>query len=427
MSHIVNNLSPDFLKFILVTIFSLLIGLEQRRQHIGEQEEQTFGADRTFTFVGILGFILYIVAPDTLLPFLLGGVALTVFLAIFYLKKIEKQKLFGITSLVVLLIVYSLGPLIYMKPLWFSILVVTTVLIMVELKPQFKLLTKRFDNDEFIILAKFLLMAGIVLPLLSNNVISPAVPISPYKIWLAVVVISGISYLSYLIQKFILPSNGMIITGLLGGMYSSTATTVVLARKSKSSNASINLVSSSIIMATGVMFIRVLLLAFVFNASVAKTLLLPLTILTAFTFAVAWAVYKFGNKGSDDKLENSKARNPLEFKTAILFAVLFVVFALLTRYVMNTYGTKGLNLLSLVVGVTDIDPFLLSLFTGKYHITMDALAQATLIAVTSNNVIKLGYGLFLGDKKLYKTLILGFSAIIAVSVVLILACLNSIS
>ena len=70
MSHIVNNLSPDFLKFILVTLFSLLIGLEQRRQHQGEQDEQNFGADRTFTFVGILGFILYLIEPDTLLPYL---------------------------------------------------------------------------------------------------------------------------------------------------------------------------------------------------------------------------------------------------------------------------------------------------------------------------------------------------------------------
>jgi len=72
-----------------------------------------------------------------------------------------------------------------------------------------------------------------------------------------------------------------------------------------------------------------------------------------------------------------------------------------------------------VVGITDIDPFLLSLFTGKYQITMDALAQATLIAVTSNNIIKLGYGLFLGDKKIYKLLIIGFAVIIAASIAFI--------
>ncbi len=419
MSHLVNNISPDFLKFILVTLFSLMIGLEQRRQHQNEPAEQTFGTDRTFTFIGILGFILYLINPESLLPFLAGGVALLVFLGVFYLKKIEDQKVFGITSLIIVFIVYSLGPLLYIKPVWFSILVVTTTLVLVELKPRFKLLTSRFDNDEFTILAKFLIMAGIVLPLLSNNVISQQIPISPYKIWLAVVVISGISYLSYLIQKFIFPSNGIIVTGFLGGMYSSTATTVVLARKSKNSNVAINKISSAIILATGVMFIRVLLLSFVFNASVAKALLIPLSILTLLTFVIAWISYKFGNEGSDSKVDKSKTKNPLEFKTALLFAVLFIVFTLLTKYVMVTYGTKGLNLLSLIVGITDIDPFLLSLFTGKYHITMEVLANATLIAVTSNNVIKLGYALFFSDKKLYKWLIIGFSIIIIASIFLI--------
>ncbi len=415
MSHILNNISPDFIKFLLVTMFSLIIGLEQRRQHGSEAEEKTFGTDRTFTFVGILGFLLYVISPGTLIPYVSGAVMLMVFLAIFYFKKIESQKVYGITSLIVVFIVYSLGPLIYIKPVWFSILVVTTVLIMVELKPKFRSLSARFDNDEFIILAKFLLMAGIILPLLSNKVISDEIPISPYKVWLAVVVVSGISYLSYLIQKFIFPKGGILITGVLGGMYSSTATTVVLARKSKSNDAAVNMVSAGIVSATGVMFLRVLILAFVFNTSVAKSLAVPLISLSLFTFFISWLILKFGKKGSDEKIDDKKTKNPLEFKTAVLFAVLFVFFAVLTEFVMNNYGTKGLNVLSLIVGVTDIDPFLLSLFTGKYQISMEALAHATLIAVTSNNVIKLGYGIFFGDKGIYKYLIYSFLAIIIVS------------
>ena len=109
----------------------------------------------------------------------------------------------------------------------------------------------------------------------------------------------------------------------------------------------------------------------------------------------------------------------MEFKTALLFAVLFIVFTLLTKYLMEMYGSKGLNLLSLVVGVTDIDPFILSLFTGKYHIAMETIAKATLIAITSNNLLKMGYALFLGDKDLYKPIVLCFSAIIAGSILLI--------
>jgi uncharacterized membrane protein (DUF4010 family) len=418
MSHVINNISVDFLNFILVTLFSLIIGLEQRRQH-QDSDEFIFGTDRTFTFIGILGFVLYLLSPTSFFPYLTGMAILAGLLAIFYYKKIESQKEYGITTLVVVFIVYGLGPLLYLKPVWFSVLVVTTVLILVELKPQFISLTTRFDEDEFTILAKFLVMAGIVLPLLSDKVISPEIPISPYKVWLAVVVISGISYLSYIIQKFFFPKSGMIITGFLGGMYSSTATTVVLARKSKSSNVATNVVSSAIVLATGVMFIRVLILAFIFNTSVAKALSVPVLSLSALTFVLSWLIYKFGGKGKSDKMGETKAKNPLEFKTAVLFAVLFVVFAVITQYVMKTYGTKGLDLLSLVVGVTDIDPFLLSLFTGKYDLSVDVLAHATLIAVTSNNVIKLGYGLFFGNKKIYKMLIFGFAVLIGVSVLII--------
>ncbi len=416
--HFLNSISPDFINFILVALLSLLIGLEQRRHHWEDQPETLYGTDRTYTFIGILGYILYILSPTNLLPFLGGGLAIVIFLGIFYWKRIEMQKRFGITSIIVLLITYCIGPLLYIKPIWFTILLVTTILILIELKPQFKTLTGRLGNDEFIILAKFMVIAGIILPLLPHKIISPVIPISPYKIWLAVVVISGISYLSYLIQKFVFPSKGLIITGILGGMYSSTATTVVLARKSKNLKAT-GLISSSIILATGMMFIRILILAFIFNTKLGEVLMIPILSLTLLTMLVAWVVNKTGEKAEGKVMHEASNRNPLEFKTALLFAALFVIFALITRFVLNGFGVKGLDILSLIVGVTDIDPFLLSMFTGKYDIVLTAMANATLIAITSNNLIKLGYALFLGSKKLRKPLIIGFAIIVTASVLFI--------
>ena len=415
-----DSISPDFINFILVTLLSLLIGLEQRRHHWEDQPETLYGTDRTYTFIGILGYILYILSPTNLFLFLSGGLAIVIFLGIFYWKRIEIQKRFGITSIIVLLITYCLGPLLYIKPVWLTILLVTTILILIELKPQFKDLTGRFGNDEFIILAKFMIISGIILPLLPHKIISPEIPISPYKIWLAVVVISGISYLSYIIQKFILPSKGLIITGILGGMYSSTATTVVLARKSKNTEAT-GLVSSSIILATGMMFIRILILAYIFNTKLGEELTIPIISLTLLTMLVAWVVNKTGKKavGNGNEVHEASNHNPLEFKTALLFAILFVAFALITRFVLDSFGIKGLNILSLIVGVTDIDPFLLSMFTGKYDIVLTAMANATLIAITSNNLIKLGYALFLGSRKLWKPLLIAFSIIIAASVLFI--------
>ncbi|NOX45402.1 MAG: DUF4010 domain-containing protein [Chlorobi bacterium] len=418
--NFIKEIPVDFTNFLLVTVFSLLIGLEQRRRHKDEKPDSLFGMDRTYTFIGILGFTLYIISPSKIWLFGLGAFIISLFLSIYYLKKIENQKMYGITSLVSALITYSLAPLLYTSPIWLTILVVTTVLILTESKEQFKLLSSKFDSDEFTILAKFLAMGGIVLPLLPHDIISDVVPISPFKFWLVVVVVSGVSYLSYLLRKFVFPKSGILITGLLGGLYSSTATTVVLARKSKEPNVAINNVSASILLATAMMFIRIYILILIFNQALGQVLALPFAILVLLTFMVSWSLRKWGKTGQNTEINEHKHKNPLEFKTALLFAFLFVLFAVLTKYVLKNFGANGLDVLSLVVGVTDIDPFLMSLFTGKYQIALPAIANASLIAITSNNIVKLGYALSLGSKPIRKPVILGYSIIIAASIVLII-------
>jgi uncharacterized membrane protein (DUF4010 family) len=415
----ISNIPDDFINFLLVTVFSLLIGLEQRRHHYDEPKDSLFGMDRTYTLIGILGFILYIIAPAKIWLFAMGGMAIVFFLSIFYWKKIERQGKFGITSMITILITYSLTPLLYTKPIWVTILIVTTVLILIEMKEQLKTLGGKFDNNDFITLAKFLIISGIILPLLPHHIINDIIPISPFKFWLVVVVVSALSYLSYLLKKFIFPRNGILITGFLGGLYSSTATTVVLARKSKDPDTALNQVSASVILATGMMFIRIYVLILIFNQELARLLTLPFAVLTVVTLIISWLILKFEKTGIKTEINNHRHKNPLEFKTALLFAGLFILFTVITKYVLETFGTQGLDILSLVVGITDIDPFLMSLFTGKYPIELHEIARATLIAVSSNNLMKLGYALVLGDKALRKSLIAGFTIIIAAAIVII--------
>ncbi len=419
MMSFIKDIPEDFINFILVTLFAMLIGLEQRRHHFNEPKDSLFGMDRTYTLIGIFGYVLYTIAPQKIWFFTMGGLIISFFLGIFYWKKIENKKKYGITSMITVLITYSLSPLLFIKPLWVTVLVVTTVLFLIEIKDQLKTLTGKFDNNDFIILAKFLTISGIILPLLPHKIIIDVIPISPFKFWLVVVVVSALSYLSYLLKKFVFPKNGMLITGFLGGLYSSTATTLVLARKSKQPDTALNNVTASIILATGMMFIRIFILILIFNQALAKLLITPFSILTIATFIISWLLLKFGKTGKNIEINVSKHKNPLEFKTALLFAVLFVLFAIITKYVLQTFGSQGLDILSFFVGVTDIDPFLMSLFTGKYHIEMQEIARATLIAISSNNLIKLIYALVLGNKSIRINLIIGFSVIIFMAIVII--------
>jgi len=262
--ELVQQIPRDLINFLLVVLFSLLIGLEQRKLHIDLEFESLFGTDRTITLIGILGFILYIVMPTTLILYFAGGFVLAAFLGIYYINKIKIKNQWGFTSLIIALITYCLTPLVYLQPAWMVMLIVVTVLIVVEMKESLFNFSKKFDRNEFTTLAKFIIIAGIILPLLPHTVITTGINISPYQIWLSIVAVSSISYISYLLKKFVFPNSGIILSAILGGLYSSTAATIILAKKSKEENDEAK-ISSGIFAATGMMYIRILILGWIFN------------------------------------------------------------------------------------------------------------------------------------------------------------------
>jgi uncharacterized membrane protein (DUF4010 family) len=421
-NDLVQDIPPDLIRFLLVVVFSLLIGLEQRRHLINEAPETVFGTDRTFTLIGITGFILYIISPENLLPFIIGGVVIGAMLSVYYFQKIKVQQKFGMTSLVTALITYSLGPLVCTQPKWLVLLIVVSVLILSEIKETLLNFSKKFDNNEFLTLGKFLVLAGVILPLLPDQPISAVLNFSPYKFWLAIVVVSAISYISYLLRKFVFPNTGILLTGVLGGLYSSTATIVILARKSKE-NVSGNRIVAAMFLAITMMYLRLFILAAFFNMEVAIKLLpyfAGLLVLSTL-LAVYFSMVKKTILGKENEpVPSDVHQNPLEFKTAVLFGGLFILFAIVTGYVVGHYGAHGAQALAFVVGVTDIDPFIINLFQGKFNLDATVISLAVLNAITSNNILKMIYALFLSEKTLRKEIFISFFILIAAGVVAVL-------
>ena len=234
MEKLYQHLPEELVTFILVTVFSLLIGLSLRRISLKREGETTlFGTDRTFTFIGILGYLLYILDPVDYRLFMGGGAVLGLLLALNYYVKQAQFHVFGVTTIVIALITYCIAPIVATQPSWFYVMVIVTVLLFTELKHTFTELAQRMKNDEMITLAKFLAISGIILPMLPNDNLIPGVNLTPYSIWLATVVVSGISYLSYLLKRYVFRESGILVSGIVGGLYSSTATISVLARKSR--------------------------------------------------------------------------------------------------------------------------------------------------------------------------------------------------
>ena len=410
-----------FLNFLITLAFSLLLGLEQRKRSYDDSENTpAFGTDRTLAFIGMLGFILYTLSPQTMLLYITGACILGVLLGIFYYTKVRDSKSYGLTSILVALVTYTLGPLVITQPLWISVVIVVSVLILVERKEFLQNVSKGIDMNEFTTLAKFLVIAGVILPISPKSPDIPFIGLSAYTIWLTVVVVSTISYASYLLQKFVFKDSGVIVSGILGGLYSSTATTVILAKRSRElTGNNSNLYASSIITASAMMYLRIMILMFIFNSVIGYLLLPYFVILIAVSLITAGVVYYIKRPNHEDTEKNTNGHtNPLELKTAMLFAGLFVFFSLLTHYVITSFGAGGLNLLSYVVGFTDIDPFLLNLFQGKYSIGNEMIAKASLQAIISNNILKAVYTYVFGDKHTSRTAIAGLAVITAVNIIL---------
>ena len=420
MDQILEIVPKQLIDFLLVTVFSLLIGLSQRKLHPSSEDPWLFGTDRTFTFIGILGYILYIIDPEFLYLYMGGGIVIMVLLAINFYYKIKLFKDFGLTTIIIAFITYCIAPLVITQPAWLYILVVVTVLIFTELKETFSTFSRKIEKEEFITLAKFLIIAGIVLPIFPNKPIVPFLAITPYKIWFAVVVISTISYLSYLLKKYVFKKSGILISGILGGLYSSTATTMILAKKSREGEIMKNNYASAIIFATAMMYLRIAVLMLIFNPALFKNSFVYFLIMFVLTIAVGVAVCFYKRKQEEDSaITTIKDKNPLEFKVALLFMVLFVAFSFLTYYSVEYFGKFGLNMLSIVVGVTDIDPFLISVFQGKFNVDIELLSRVSFQAIISNNVLKLCYSLIFSGKHIRIPVLAGFSIIILINILLL--------
>lgn len=168
------------------------------------------------------------------------------------------------------------------------------------------------------------------------------------------------------------------------------------------------------------MYLRIFLLAIIFNKTIALSLAPSFAVFVVISALIALYFLKFNHrkvKASTSGTVIESHNNPLEFRTALIFGSLFILFGFLTGIVNKFFGTGGINVLSFAVGVTDIDPFILNLLQSKWNIENQALVMAILNAITSNNLLKMIYGLTFGDKSIRKQLITGFSILVALGII----------
>lgn len=376
---------PLLVAFVVTVLFSFVLGLELHGYRRASGQGLGFGTTRTLTLIGATGFVLDVLGglPADAVGFVLLGAWLTLYYG-FQLREGHEHLLLPLIAMMTFLI----GPIARHEAFWFLVLYVVVVILMLGAKPGIRRFSDALRSSEALTLAKFLIMAGLILPILPGRQIAPFISVTWYQVWLAVILVSGISYLSYLAQTYFFPSRGVLLTGLLGGLYSSTAATVVLAKRAREDESGEGPFNSAIIMATAMMYLRLwCLIALLGSSDTALHLALPFAVVAMLSLGLGWYLYWRHPRNKPYQAEQP-VHHPLEFTTALVFAFLFVFFAAVTSLVIGRFGTHGLNWMSFLVGFTDIDPFILSLLAGKFHVGANAIEAAVIIASGANNLLK---------------------------------------
>ncbi len=387
---------PLLLQFLITVCFSFIIGLEYHNYLKTNHYQYRFGSIRTFVLIGLLGLVLYQMQPDG--SFFLAGMGfLGIMLGIFYWRQ-SAERVFTILEIILTLMVFMIGPVAVIFPGWYLVLFVVLLILLLGEKPVIHQFSHAVDNNEIITLAKFLIISGVILPLLPDREISAQLPVTYYKVWLAVIIVSGFSYLSYLAQTYLFKARGLLLTGFLGGLYSSTAVTVVISRRAHKMNNDWANISAALIMATAMMYLRLLLIIFLFNKTAAVALLAPFSVFILLSLIAVVVILHFSQ---DEMYKNAplSSDHPLELPTALFFACMFVIFTFITEYITHHFGHQGLQFLSIIIGFTDIDPFILSLLSGKYAVSIEMIVSSIIVASGSNNILKAVYAIFLARNK----------------------------
>lgn len=379
----------------------LLIGLERGWQGRELAEGQRFAGFRTFGIVSLLGGIAAIAAPDSSPVLVAVFVALGMIATAGYWRTSSTSEDLSATTAVAILLAFGLGALAgrgYLVPAASTAVVVT---ILLGLKPELHAVVQKIERHELLATLRLLLISVVLLPILPDKGYGPWEALNPYQIWWMVVLVASLSYVGYFAVRLIGNRFGILVTGLFGGLASSTATAIELAEQAKASPAGQGLLGGAIVVASAVMFPRMLAVAAI-NPRLVPSLAPPLLGAGALAMAIGiWCLWSSSSARSGTQ-PHIEARNPLDLWRATQFGLILAAVMVLARAAVALASNRGIYVLAALSGLADVDAITLSLATMASHgqITMTAATAGILIAATVNTLAKSVIVVFIGGYRI---------------------------
>lgn len=410
-----------FYRFGTALLIGLLVGLQREYAHLQEtQEEKTFGGARTFALLGLTGCTAAYLAASmaSVLVFvtiiaIAGGLVM-----IAYLVSARAGSV-GITTEVAAVITMLAGAMCFRGDPAIAAALGVAMTVILELKLQTRMLVRNISHADVYATLSFAVITLIVLPVLPARSYGPPPfdVLVPYKIWLMVVFISGISFLGYLLIKIVGARRGVGLTGLLGGLASSTAVTLSFAQRSRSISGLERPFALAILLAWSVMFVRVMVEVAVINLPLLRIVWLPLT--AALVVSAGYCIYLYRVQTLGKQEEHDKFKNPFELGPALTFGLIYAVILLAANTARLYLGNTGIYLSSIASGLADVDAITLSLAElSRDNEALDPLiaARSIVLAAVSNTLVKGGIVLSMGSTALRKVILPGLLATLATAV-----------
>jgi uncharacterized membrane protein (DUF4010 family) len=403
---------PEGVKIVLTLFLCFLIGLEREEHRVAGQQYR-FGGVRTFPLIGLIGYAMALLSGNQMLPLTFGFGVIGAFLWLSYRHKLESSNEAGVTTEISGLVTYVIGALVSRDQWWIATTIAVLSMLLLELKEFLENLTTKIPGIEILTFTKFLLLTFVILPVVPDKDYGQFA-VNPFKAWLIVVAISGVSYGSYLLEKLSQGKGGVRLSAMLGGLYSSTFTTVVMAKEAKTAGAP-HTYAGGILIASGVMYLRFLALIGIFNRELMDRLLIPFLVLGAIGISGGWIWSSLSDTPNDEMPPPQSNKNPLELGSAFLLGLVFLVVLVATNFALLHLGSRGIYGMAVISGLAPVDPFIMGLTQTAGKMTPIGLAVAGIIvAAVSNNFAKAIIAFALADSKTSKQsliLMLGLTAL----------------
>lgn len=415
------NFTHLFIRFGVAMGIGFLIGL-QREYAFRESKRELVAGERTFALMGLVGALAAFSAEVLDYPAAFVGIILLVGLITAASYLIDAWRGYvGLTTEITILVVVILGALSYWGHLTLAVALGIATAVLLSLKLETDRLVQALTREDIFSALKLAVISAIILPVLPNQAIGPPPfdVLNPFKIWLIVVFISAINFLGYVLIKIIGPEQGIGLTGLLGGMVSSTSVTLSLSERSRRDAWLARSFSLAIIIAWTVMFARVIIYVGILSWPLLAEIWLPLAAAGLLGLGYTWILSRSKNIPAESK-EKMEFSNPLDLWAAIKFGLIYAVILLVARSAQLYWGDTGILLSSVLAGLADVDAITLSLteLTQSNEIGLEIAGLAVVLAAMSNTAVKGGIVLMTGHPNLRKAILPGLFIILAAAIIL---------